>query len=183
MKQQTYSIMTKALGSGLFVLFFLFPAMNMLGQTYEGLYQLEGYRIKTFYSQGSEELARNMSERCTRVLTFYKDIIDFEPTVTLLVLSKEDWSTFTSFPVYGMPHYTNKNTLIVASEDNEFWKSFIPPVDELPEELAAEVKKTYSEADGSLSMRGFFDLLAIHELGHAFHKQGGLNRKTETWKY
>ena len=36
------------------------------------------------------------------------------------------------------------------------------------------IKKVYSLPDGSLSMQAFFDLLAIHELGHAFHMQAGL---------
>src|SRR5690606_37925605 len=71
-------------------------------------------------------------------------------------------------------HYNDAKTLIVASEDNPFWKSFIPPLDKLPNELAQQISSTYSEKDNSLSMRGFFDLLAIHELGHAFHEQGGL---------
>lgn len=30
------------------------------------------------------------------------------------------------------------------------------------------------ENDGHVSMKAFFDLLAIHELGHAFHDQAGL---------
>ncbi len=55
-----------------------------------------------------------------------------------------------------------------------FGKSFIPPLTELPAELAAKVKKAYSEKDGQLSMQPFFDLLAVHELGHAYHWQASL---------
>lgn len=73
-----------------------------------------------------------------------------------------------------MPHYTSDQKLIVASEDNDFWKSFIPPLEQLPSETAQLVLATYSEENGNLSMRGFFDLLAVHELGHAYHIQGGL---------
>jgi len=76
--------------------------------------------------------------------------------------------------VYGMPHYTNSKTLIVASENNDFWKSFIPPLDKLPKELASAIRETYADKNKELSMEPFFDLLAIHELGHAYHKQGGL---------
>jgi hypothetical protein len=76
-----------------------------------------------------------------------------------------------------MPHYTESKTLIVASEDNDFWRSFIPPVDQLPKELAQTIAKTYADKDNALTMRGFFDLLAVHELGHAYHEQGGLNMR------
>jgi hypothetical protein len=62
----------------------------------------------------------------------------------------------------------------VAAEDNPFWKSFIPPVEQLPKDLRMKVESTYRDKDGNLSMQPFFDLLAIHELGHAFHMQGGL---------
>jgi hypothetical protein len=74
-----------------------------------------------------------------------------------------------------MPHYPNEKTLVVASEDNDFWKSMLPPLDQLPSQLADEISNTYSDDSGNVTMSGFFDLLAIHELGHAFHEQGGLS--------
>lgn len=155
-------------------IFSLFSASTLFAQSFEELNYLEGNKTKTYYSNGSKEQAETMSKRCDNVISFYKSLINFEPTVTLLVLSPDDWSKYTKFPVYGMPHYDDVKTLIVASEDNDFWKSFIPPLDLLQKELAQQISKTYSDKNNSLSMRGFFDLLAIHELGHAFHEQGGL---------
>lgn len=152
----------------------LFSASTVFAQSLEDLNHLEGYKTKTYYSSGSKEQAETMAKRCDNVISFYKSLINFEPTVTLLVLSPDDWRKYTKFPVYGMPHYNDAKTLIVASEDNDFWKSFIPPLDQLPKELAQQISKTYSDKNNSMSMRGFFDLLAIHELGHAFHEQGGL---------
>jgi hypothetical protein len=75
-----------------------------------------------------------------------------------------------------MPHFDDKrNILIIASENNDFWKSFIPHVDLLPKELADKIKTTYVDETGSLTMQPFFDLLAIHEIGHAYQFQAGLN--------
>ena len=147
---------------------------TVFAQSFENLNNLKSNKTKTYYSNGSKEQAETMSKRCDNVISFYKSLINFEPAVTLLVLSPDDWSKYTKFPVYGMPHYNDAKTLIVASEDNDFWKSFIPPLDQLPKELAQQISSTYSNKDSSLSMRSFFDLLAIHELGHAFHEQGGL---------
>ncbi len=147
---------------------------GIFAQSLDALNLLEGNKTKTYYSNGSKEHAEIMAKRCDNVISFYKSLINFEPTVTLLVLSSDDWSKYTPFPVYGMPHYNDAQTLIVASEDNDFWKSFIPPLDQLPKELAKQISNTYSDKNNSLTMRGFFDLLAIHELGHAFHQQGGL---------
>lgn len=151
-----------------------FTSSAVFGQSFESLNHLEGNNIKTYYSTGAKEQAETMAKRCNNVISFYKSHINFEPAVTLLVLSPEDWPKYTQFAVYGMPHYNDAKTLIVASEDNDFWKSFIPPLDQLPQELSQQVSNTYAGKDNSLTMRGFFDLLAIHELGHAFHEQGEL---------
>lgn len=155
-------------------LFLLMAPTFLFSQSFDGLNHLENYKTKTYYSNGAEEAATEMAGRCDRVLGFYKNRLDFEPEVTLLVLSPADWGKFTNFPVYGMPHYNDSKTLIVASEDNDFWKSFIPPVDNLPQDLAQQLNSTYADKNGNLSMKAFFDLLAIHELGHAYHNQGGL---------
>ena len=157
----------------LLTLLILVPPGIMHARSFDDLNHLKGHRVDTYYSDGAKEQAEAMAARCDNVISFYKTLVDFEPGVTLLVLSPKDWGTYTGFPVYGMPHYDDNKTLIVASEDNDFWKSFIPPLDQLPPDLAQEISTTYSD-NGMLTMRGFFDLLAIHELGHAFHIQGGL---------
>lgn len=144
------------------------------GQSYDKLGELKGYRMSTYYSAGAEIKANRMATQLNNVITFYDDIIHFAPSITLLVLSPSDWATHAAAgAVYGMPHYTSSHTLIVASENNPFWKSFIPPVDKIPKEFATAVTQTYSD-HGELNMEPFFDLLAIHELGHAYHIQDSL---------
>jgi hypothetical protein len=156
-------------------IFFLLTLPVLINaQNYDSLIHLDGYKTNVYFSIGTKERAITMASRCDKVLQFYNKHISFEPSVTLLILSPQDWSKYTDFPVYGMPHYSDEKTLIVASEDNEFWKSFVPPISELPKELAGQIIKTYSQKNGDLSMQAFFDLLAIHELGHAYHSQGKL---------
>ncbi|NNK72277.1 MAG: hypothetical protein HKO94_03700 [Flavobacteriaceae bacterium] len=157
-----------------FFCFLLIQPFISFAQSYDGLTPLENHQTNTYYSSGAAKQAEEMAMRCDRVMSFYKSHIGFQPAVTLLVLSESDWNSYTDFPLYGMPHYSNKNTLVVASHDNDFWKSFIPPLDMMPKELTAQITETYSNKNGGLTMRGFFDLLAIHELGHVYHEQGGL---------
>ncbi len=158
-----------------FICFYVF-AITSSAQTYKDLVSLDGYKTKVYYSSGNDERAIIVAERMDNVLDFYKKIIDFEPEVTLLILSPADWGKFTTFPVYGMPHYDEiREILIMASDNNDFWNSFIPPVDRLPKELADKISATYVDENGNLSMQAFFDLLAIHEIGHAYHFQAGLN--------
>src|SRR5687768_4274843 len=175
MKKKIQTTQTKfsvIINWGLGVLFFL-TIIDLSGQPYDGLNSLEGCKTKTYYSNDAAQSAKIMAERSDKVMAFYNKHIAFTPEVILLVLSQEDWSKYTRFPVYGMPHYNN-NKLIVASENNDFWKSFIPPVEQLPKDLAQQIAETYKDQDGNLTMKPFFDLLAIHELGHAYHMQGGL---------
>lgn len=152
----------------------LLSISTVQGQTFEELNHLKGHNLDTYYSEGAKTQAQQMAALSDNVITFYSTAINFKPTVTLLVLSPADWNTYTTFPVYGMPHYPNKETLVVAAEDNDFWKSMLPPLDTLPKELAQQISTTYVDANGNITMRGFFDLLAIHELGHAYHEQGDL---------
>ena len=152
----------------------LLSVITLQGQTYEKLNHLKGHHLETYYSEGAQTEAEHMAALCDSVISFYSATINFTPKVTLLVLSPTDWNTYTHFPVYGMPHYPNAETLVVASEDNDFWKSMLPPLDQLTEDLAQNVSNTYVDNEGNLTMRGFFDLLAIHELGHAYHEQGKL---------
>lgn len=149
-------------------------ATQVSAQSLDSLNRLTGYKTEIYYSTGAKQQAEEMGKRCDKVMSFYKSLLDFEPTLILLVLSPGDWSKYTNFPFYGMPHFDDVKKLVVASEDNPFWKSFIPNLDQLPKDLAKQVKTAYTAPEGTLSMRNFFDLLAIHEVGHAFHNQGGL---------
>jgi hypothetical protein len=110
-----------------------------------------------------------------KALVYHQSWAGLKPNVTILVLASSDWNNYTKFPVYGMPHYNDDKTLVVAAEDNPFWKSFLPPLEMLPGELQKEISSVYRSKDGNVSMEAFFDLLALHELGHAFHLQGKLN--------
>lgn len=142
-------------------------------QSFDNLSKLPKTEFKVYCSKNFEKPSASIAQRLAQAFLFHEQLLGFKPSVTLLVLSAADWSTYTSFPVYGMPHYNDDKTLIVAIEDNPFWKSFIPPLDQLPKELDEQVRGAYT-VNGNLTMQPFFDLLAIHELGHAFHIQGGL---------
>jgi len=143
-------------------------------QVYKNLKLLKETEIKVYYSAGHEQRSKDIAILAKNAIEYHSKLLGFKPKVTLLVLTGEDWSKHTTFPVYGMAHYKNDQTLVVATSDNDFWKSFIPPLHQLPSPLAAKIKRTYRTNDVKLSMQPFFDLLALHELGHAFHMQGNL---------
>lgn len=157
-----------------FLMFLMLVNLTAYAQSFEKLSRLSQREFPAYCSKNYDQQAAPITYRLANAFRYHEALLGFKPEITLLVLSQIDWSTYTSFPVYGMPHYIPENkTLVVAIEDNPFWQSFIPPPDQLPQELADQVQTAYT-INGKLTMQPFFDLLAIHELGHAFHFQGGL---------
>ncbi|HCE58151.1 MAG TPA: hypothetical protein DER09_10075 [Prolixibacteraceae bacterium] len=144
-------------------------------QDFSQLNALDGYNFKVYYSTGCDDRAKLISTRVYKAKNYFEKLLNFTPSVNLLILSENDWSKYTKFPVYGMPHYNGDSILIVAVNDNPFWKSFVPPLEQLPDELRQQILTVYRTDKGEISMQAFFDLLAIHELGHAFHFQAKIN--------
>ena len=156
-----------------FMLFF-FIANTSTAQPFSQLDSLKDHAVKLYYSKGHQQRTEAIAKRVDKAMAYYTQMLGSKPSVTLLVLSAAEWNKYTSLAVYGMPHYKGDSILVVAAEDNPFWKSFIPPVEQLPKDLRMQVESVYRDKQGNLSMKPFFDLLAIHELGHAFHMQGRL---------
>lgn len=147
---------------------------NITAQTFEGLVDLKGHGQEIYYSPGHEARAKEIATRCDKAVVYFNKMLGFKPSTKLFILGPDEWKKYGDFPVYGMPHYPDSLRLVIASEDNPFWKSFLPPLDVLPAALAENVKKAYTTKEGNLSAMAFFDLLVLHELGHGFHEQAGL---------
>lgn len=146
---------------------------------------LTGYSQTIYYSPGQDARAKSIAGLIEKAGIFFKEEIDFTPKTTLYILAPQHWKGIASPPlrdVYGFPHNIDDVQLVVAAEDNDFWRGFLPPVNQLPAPVAAQVKRAYGNADGSYSMMPFFDLLALHEMGHSYHAQAGLNMQRNWMK-
>jgi hypothetical protein len=141
------------------------------------LQKLTGFTQTYFYSPGAEARANSIASLMENAGDFFHKEINFTPATKLYILLPEHWKEFAAPPlhdVYGFPHNIDETQLAVAAADNDFWRSFLPPVEQLPATLAGEVKKAYGKPDGTYSMMPFFDLLALHEMGHSYTSQAGL---------
>jgi hypothetical protein len=141
------------------------------------LEELKGFTQTYYYSTGHEVRAKNIAVFMEHVGNYFQRELQFTPKATLYILAPQHWKDIAAKPlldVYGFPHNIDKGRLAIAAEDNDFWRSFLPPVDNLPAPLAAQVSKAYGKPDGTYSMMPFFDLLALHEMGHSYTAQAGL---------
>ena len=166
--------------STIFILLFLLTNMTF-AQTYDNLQKLDGVSQNVYFSKDAKEQAIKITQNMAKAEIYFQKEFNVKPNYTLLVLAPADWKTY-SLPnaVYGIPHYLPDGRLVVASENNDFWKRNTPPIDKLPKELAQKIKDTYTDKNGEINLTNAFDLLAIHELGHAFQNAAGM-LKQRNW--
>ena len=139
--------------------------------------KLKGFTQNYYYSLGQENRAEHIAKLMEDAVLYLQEEIAFIPKTNMYILSPQNWKDYAAPPfhdVYGFPHNIDQTNLAIAAEDNSFWKSFLFNVDQLPTSLKVEVNKAYGKSDGSYSMMPFFDLLAIHEIGHSYTAQAGL---------
>lgn len=141
------------------------------------LKELTGYSQTYYFSAGQEERAKSIAMFMENAGIYFQQEIGFTPQTQLYILAPQQWKAYAAKPlhdVYGFPHNVDVGRLVIAAEDNDFWRSFLPPVDQLPPPLVAQIKEAYGKPDGSFTMMPFFDLLALHEIGHSYTAQAGL---------
>jgi len=141
------------------------------------LEELNGFTQTYYYSPGHQQRANSIAVFMEQAGKYFQKEIAFTPKTELYILAPQHWKDVAAKPlhdVYGFPHNLDQVRLAIAAEDNDFWRSFLPPVDKLPSPMAAQVAKAYGKADGTYSMMPFFDLLALHEMGHSYTSQAGL---------
>jgi len=139
--------------------------------------ELTGFTQTIYYSNGYENRAKDIAVFMEQAGNYFQREIGFTPKTKMYILGPAQWNDFAAKPlhdVYGFPHNIDEERLVIAADDNNFWRSFLPPVSLLPPPIALQVKKAYGKPDGSYSMMPFFDLLALHEMGHSYTAQAGL---------
>lgn len=140
-----------------------------------GLTQLEFEAFPTWHSPGLASRAHDVAARCARAERMLSRTLGVAPEMWLLVLAEGDWEGRAGHPIYGMPNST-RTSIVVAGEPTDFWSAFIELTDEGGR---AELARTYGD-DGRIDLSGFFDLLAIHEMGHHYERVGRL-RTPRLW--
>ena len=153
----------------------------VLAQSYDSLQKLENIDQIVYFSEDVKDRAIKISNIVFQAKDYFEKAFNANPNYILMVLSPSDWKKY-AHPnaIYGIPHSLPDGRLVVASENNNFWKRNTPPIDKLPEDLAQQLKITYADKNGEINLMDFFDLLAVHELGHTFQNAAGMN-KQRSW--
>jgi hypothetical protein len=129
-----------------------------------GLTHAEIAGLHVWYASGSAPRARATAERIAKARRWLQATLGQAPPARILLLDGPAWARHATFPVFGMPHFTDERTLAVAATPAPFLAQFIQQVvDRADDRGRAALAAAYGAPPDPLR---FFDLLAVHELGH-----------------
>jgi hypothetical protein len=102
----------------------------------------------------------------------------FCPQFDLIVAGPADWPG-RSVP-YGMPFFRDAEDgqpafIAMPASAGDFWRESVERIGRSSASGLFRLREQYPDASGTdVDLQPFFDLITVHELGHAFETQGGL---------
>jgi hypothetical protein len=147
-----------------------------------GLAHLGGYRFEVRYSKGSLERARAAADITVDAYDYFGHLFaGVEPDIAVIVADVADWE---SRQPYGLPFFNDDvgqvrpGIVVMPAGSGDFWMAIGEDLREASPRGYMRVLATYPDGAGGVDLQPFFDLVTIHELGHAFEVLGDLRLPT-----
>jgi hypothetical protein len=147
-----------------------------------GLAQLDGYPFEVRYSNGSLVRARASADLAAQAYIYLSGLFSgVEPDIAVIVAVKTDWR---SRQPYGLPFFNDDDgqiragILVMPAESGDFWLAMGEDLRDASPSGYERLLATYPDGEAGLNLQPFFDLVTIHELGHAFETFGRLRLPT-----
>ena len=147
-----------------------------------GLGHLGGYPFEVRYSDGALARARAAADVAADAYVYLSRLFSgFEPDIAVIVADEGDWK---SRQPYGLPFFNDDDgqirpgIVVMPAGSGTFWTTMGRDVRDASPRGYARLLATYPDGTGGLDLQPFFDLVTIHELGHAFEVLGDLRLPT-----
>ena len=147
-----------------------------------GLSQLAGYPFEVRYSAGAVVRARAAADIAASAYGYFSRLLGgVEPDIAVIVAGPSDWH---SRQPYGLPFFRDDaaeirpGIVLMPAGGGDFWKEIGQDIRDASPRGYAKLLATYPDGIGGLDLQPFFDLVTIHELGHAFEVLGDLRLPT-----
>jgi hypothetical protein len=147
-----------------------------------GLSQLGGYPFEVRYSDGSLVRAQAAADVAASAYVFFSHLFGgVEPDIAVIVAGEADWS---GNGPYGLPFFRDDaaeirpGIVLMPAGGGDFWKGIGQDIRDASPRGYARLLAAYPDGAGGLDLQPFFDLITIHELGHAFEVLGDLRLPT-----
>ena len=150
--------------------------------TGSGLSRLDGYRFEVRHSEGSWSRARSMADVAADAYSYLSHLFSgFQPDIAVIVANRADWQ---SRQPYGLPFFNDDDDqirpgiVVMPATRGDFWIAIGEDLRETSPGGYERLLATYPDGEGALDLQPFFDLITIHELGHAFEVLGDVRIPT-----
>lgn len=147
-----------------------------------GLARLGGYPFEVRHSRGTLARAQAEADIAADAYVYSRRLFSgVEPDIALIVADEADWK---SRQPYGLPFFNDDDgqvrpgILVMPAGSGDFWVAIGEDLREASPRNFRRLLATYPDGAGGLDLQPFFDLITLHELGHAFEVLGGLRLPT-----
>ena len=148
----------------------------------EGLASLDGFPFEVRYSKESGVRARVAAEVAADAYVYLRHFFSgVEPDIAVIVADQADWQ---SRQPYGLPFFndgddqTRPGIVVMPAGRGDLWEVMGNDLREASPHDYPKLLATYPDRAGGLDLQPFFDLITMHELGHAFEVLGGMKFPT-----
>jgi hypothetical protein len=147
-----------------------------------GLPRLGGYPFEVRYSDGSLIRARAAADVAADAYVYFSRLFSgVEPDIAVIVADETVWE---SRQPYGLPFFNDDDgqirpgIVVMPAGSGDFWIAIGQDIREASPRGYTRLLATYPDGAGGLDLQPFFDLVTIHELGHAFEMLGDVRLPT-----
>ena len=144
--------------------------------------RLDGYPFEVRYSHGSLVRATVAADIAADAYGYFSRLFSaVEPDIAVIVTDEADWPG--SGP-YGLAFFRDDadeicpGILVMPAGGGDFWIAMTQDIRDASPRGYAKLVATYPDGAGGVDLQPFFDLITIHELGHAFEVLGDLRLPT-----
>jgi hypothetical protein len=144
--------------------------------------RLDGYPFEVRYSDGALVRARAAADVAADAYVYFSRLFAaVEPNIAVVVADEADWP---GNGPYGLPFFNDDageirpGIVVMPAGGGDFWIAIAQDLRDASPHGYPKLLATYPDGTGGLDLQPFFDLITIHELGHAFEVLGDLRLPT-----
>jgi hypothetical protein len=146
------------------------------------LARLAGYPFEVRYSDGALRRATAAADVAAAAYVYFSRLFSgVEPDIALVVADERDWA---SRQPYGLPFFNDDagqirpGIIVMPAGGGDFWSAIVHDLRAASPRGYAKLLEAYPDGAGGVDLQPFFDLITIHESGHAFETFGDLRLPT-----
>jgi hypothetical protein len=146
------------------------------------LARLGGYPFEVCHREGALVRAHTAADIAADAYVYFRQLFSgVEPDIALIVANEADWE---SRQPYGLPFFNDDDgqirpgILVMPAGSGDFWVEIGEDLREASPRSFGRLLAAYPDGAGGLDLQSFFDLVTLHELGHAFEVLGDMRLPT-----